>query len=359
MSIATPGTWDRLLPGVTPTNTQTVATDRVDFVDYGKGLCIILVAMMHSTIGVGHAMGAEGWMHYPVDFSRPFRMPDFFLISGLFLAKTIDAPWRRYLDRKVLHFAYFYLLWVVIHLSFKITTLPDPSLAGLGKALAWAMVDPITPLWFIYILPIFFVVTRLVKSVPWPIVFIAAAVLEALHTHAYGMTVYSCMYRFVYFYAGYKFAPQVFAFARWAASRPTWALGGLAIWSVVNGLAVFAYSVNGLPLAQFPGIGLALGFSGALALITIAALLAEFQLLPALRWLGQRSIVVFVAFVLFMGPTRIILIKLGIIQDIDSISFIVMTAAIIGPLIMAAVVARTPLRYLFERPQWARLKNTN
>ena len=41
-------------------------------------------------------------------------MPDFFLISGLFLAARIDRPWPAYLDTKVVHFAYFYVLWVNI-----------------------------------------------------------------------------------------------------------------------------------------------------------------------------------------------------------------------------------------------------
>ena len=47
----------------------------------------------------------QGWMHAAVAFARPFRMPDFFLISGLFLARVIDRARRDYLDRKVLHFA--------------------------------------------------------------------------------------------------------------------------------------------------------------------------------------------------------------------------------------------------------------
>ena len=37
-------------------------------------------------------------------------MPDFFLISGLFLSRAIDRDWHDYLDRKVWHFAYFYVL---------------------------------------------------------------------------------------------------------------------------------------------------------------------------------------------------------------------------------------------------------
>ena len=74
---------------------------------------------MHSTLGVEKAAGREGWMHAVVAFAKPFRMPDFFLISGLFLARVIDRDWRTYLDRKVVHFAYFYVLWVTIQFAFK------------------------------------------------------------------------------------------------------------------------------------------------------------------------------------------------------------------------------------------------
>ena len=94
-------------------------SSRVDWVDYAKGFCIVMVVMMHSTLGVEQAAGHEGWMHAAAAFARPFRMPDFFLISGLFLARVIDRDWREYVDKKVLHFAYFYVLWVTIQFAFK------------------------------------------------------------------------------------------------------------------------------------------------------------------------------------------------------------------------------------------------
>jgi uncharacterized membrane protein YcfT len=90
---------------------------RVDWVDFAKGICIVMVVMMHSVLGVELAAHATGFMHVLVAFAKPFRMPDFFLISGLFLAKVIDRDWRTYLDRKVVHFAYFYVLWVTIQCS--------------------------------------------------------------------------------------------------------------------------------------------------------------------------------------------------------------------------------------------------
>ena len=92
---------------------------RVDWVDYAKGICILLVVMFHTVNHYEAAVGDEGWMRWIVDFSKPFRMPDFFLIAGLFLSRTIDRDWRSYLDKKVVHFAYFYVLWLAIQFFFK------------------------------------------------------------------------------------------------------------------------------------------------------------------------------------------------------------------------------------------------
>jgi uncharacterized membrane protein YcfT len=64
---------------------------RVPWVDTAKGVCIVLVVMMHATLGVGEAMGGQGFMHWVVAFAKPFRMPDFFLVSGLFLSRASTA----------------------------------------------------------------------------------------------------------------------------------------------------------------------------------------------------------------------------------------------------------------------------
>jgi len=50
---------------------------RVLWVDYAKGWCVILVAMIHSALGVGVEIGATGRLHQVVAFAKPFRIPDF------------------------------------------------------------------------------------------------------------------------------------------------------------------------------------------------------------------------------------------------------------------------------------------
>ncbi len=45
---------------------------RVAWVDYAKGFCIIMVVMMHSTLGVEEAAGAEGWLGPDGAIARAF-----------------------------------------------------------------------------------------------------------------------------------------------------------------------------------------------------------------------------------------------------------------------------------------------
>src|ERR1700716_167094 len=227
---------------------------RIDWVDYAKGICIVMVVMMHSVLGVELAAGQTGFMHGLVAFAKPFRMPDFFLISGLFLSVVIDRDWRTYLDRKVVHFAYFYVLWVTIQFGFKAPSFAAGAGWGLvGFLYLESFIEPFGTLWFIYLLPVFFVVTKLTRKMPPLAIWTAAAALETMHV-ATGWTVMDefCS-RFVYFYSGYLFATYVFALPARPRKRPWLALVGLALWLLVNGSLVH------LGFSEWPVISLALG----------------------------------------------------------------------------------------------------
>src|SRR5205814_6592685 len=186
---------------------------RLDWVDVAKGICIILVVMMHSTLGVEKAIGAETSLHAFIEWARPFRMPDFFLISGLFLAARIDRPWRAYLDTKVVHFAYFYVLWMTIqYLTKSWGLIEEQGALGALQSYLLGFVQPFGTLWFIYLLSVFFAVTKLLRNVPPILVFLAGALLEAAPIDTGWLLVDEFASRFVYFFAGYWLASYVFAF---------------------------------------------------------------------------------------------------------------------------------------------------
>jgi uncharacterized membrane protein YcfT len=251
----------------------------------------------------------------------------------------------------VIHFAYFYVLWVTIQFAFKSPMFAQQQgWGGVGLGYLEAFIEPFGTLWFIYLLPIFFVVVKLTRGVPWLAVWLAGAALEIAHIETGWTVIDEFANRFVYFYTGYIFARHVFALAARAQRMPSAALTAMSVWALVNGALVMA------GLAHRPFISLALGLAGACAVVTVAALLAKTDAARPLRYCGRNSIVIYLAFFLPMALTRIALLKTGIIADLGTISLLVTTAGVIGALCWFWAARNTPFRFLFERPAWARLR---
>jgi uncharacterized membrane protein YcfT len=328
---------------------------RVDWVDYAKGICIVMVVMMHSVLGVELAAGENGFMHPLVAFAKPFRMPDFFLISGLFLPLVIDRGWRTFLDRKVVHFAYFYVLWVTIQFGFKAPSFAaETNWAHAGYLYLESFVEPFGTLWFIYLLPIFFVVTKATRRLPPLLIWGLAAVLEMSHFSTGWTAIDEFGARFVYFYTGYLFADYVFALSAQARAWPRLALASLLLWALLDGGLVR------LGVSERPVISLALGLAGACAVVTVATLLARAKWLDFIRFCGEHSIVIYLAFFLPMAATRTLLLRSGIIPDVGVMSLVVTLVALFGALAIWQAAIRLGATFLFERPDafWIAPKKT-
>lgn len=327
--------------------------NRVAWVDYAKGICIIMVVLMWSTTDYGYSVGQEGWMHHVAVFAQPFRMPDFFLISGLFLAASIHAPWRDYLDRKLIHFAYFYLLWLTIQLVITETgmLLADPS----SFAATWlkALIVPINSLWFVHLLAVFFLATRALRNSSPPLVFTLAALLHvAFHLGLLetGWNVANHFFdRYIFFYTGYVAAPWIFAFARRVAAAPRTAVGGVAAWAGINGLLTAGGH------AAYPGVTLVLGFAGAGAIIAIASLLADRSRVRWLAYAGACSIVIYLSAFLPMKLMLKFLLVTGAVTDVGLACMVITVFAVAAPLVFHRAIQGTVLQYLYIRPGFVSL----
>jgi uncharacterized membrane protein YcfT len=329
-----------------------IVEERVGWVDTAKGFCIILVVMMHATLGIGHAMGGEGFLHSIVTFAKPFRMPDFFLMSGLFLSAALLRDTKTYLERRVLHFVYFYVLWLVIQSCLKYGQIANGSLTGFGLHLVWSLIEPYSTLWFLHMLVLFSLAARLLRHAPPVLLLTGAAVLEILPIHTSSFVINEFCDRFVFFAGGWLLAPQIFALARQASLKTLQALVLLVGWALLNGIFAFTPApLSGYDtLAQLPVISLGLGIAGAMAIVTLAALLTRVGLSAPLDYCGRNSIAIYLAFFLPMAVTREILIRTGLVQDIGLVSLLVTVSAILFPLLLERLVRHTPARYLFVRP---------
>lgn len=339
------------------------AGDHVAWFDYAKGICIIMVVMMHSTLGVGEAfvergLAGEGFMHWVVAYATPFRMPDFFLLSGLFLSLAIGRGWLHYLDKKVVHFAYFYLLWVAIQMPMRLAAEGGLTPASFAAHYLEALVTPYAPLWFIYVLPLMFVMTKLLQRVPGAVLLAGAAILQIVKPHTGWVAVdHYLAHYYVFFLAGYLLAPQVFALARWAADNAAIAWWAFFAWALGNGILVFTPGPGAAyaSIAEMPLVSLVLGGVGAAAIVMAASLLAKFNIAQFIAYCGKNSIVLYISFMIPMAVTRVLLLKSGLVSDTGVASLIVWLIALAAPLAVFEVLRQTPLRYLYQRPVWATL----
>jgi uncharacterized membrane protein YcfT len=327
---------------------------RHDWMDTAKGICIVAVVTMYTTSHVSLALGTASWMAYWVEFARPFRMPDFFFISGLLLGRVIDRPWRRFADRKVVHYLYFFVLWSLLYFGARAALGQAGENAAspggeLVKVMTWG---PFAMLWFIQMLPLYMVLTRLLRRVPWPLVLAAAALWHLAPIDTPWTQVDRAGERFVFFYGGHVLARGAFAFTAWVARHRGAGLAAALAWALGNGALVFG------GLADVPGIGLLLGFLGAFGVMAVAVLLQPWRAGAWLRACGERSLPIFLGFYVPMSILMNLWLWLapGVPLDAGLLALLLAAASIVLALAASHVLRRTRLRWLYERPAWARLE---
>ena len=340
---------------------------RLSWVDSAKGISIILVVMMYSVFNVGQDAGGVGAFHYAIAFATPFRMPEFFLISGLFLNQVIARPWAHYADRRVVHYLYFYALWAVIHLVVKIA-IASGAPGEAAQDIAWAVIQPYGVLWFIYLLAAFSLVTKLLYELRAPHVGVLAigALLQIGDFSNQSYLVEQFCHYFVFFYCGYVFAPRIFKLVDLALDHVSLALLGLLAWAFIEaalvfspGFAIYADRPADIGIAGLPGIRLVLAVAGAVALCVSGGLLSKLKLMNWLRWLGEHSLIVYLVFVLPMSFTRAAMIKFHLVHNVTLASGLVILIAIGFSVALYGLVQWTGRgKFLFERPAWAHIPGT-
>ena len=324
------------------------------WVDAAKGLCIILVVLFHSTLGVEKDTGGLTWMHQVIEWARPFRMPDFFLISGLFLGARINRPWRDFLDSKVWHFAYFYMLWFHIHFALRLKPLVNEVGADAAiRRYLEGYIEPFGSLWFIYLLAVFCIVAKLVRHQPVWLITGLGVVGHVLMPHTGSFLVDEFFSRFVFFYAGFAYAPYILEYARGVARLPLVILWlSLAVWAVYNTLGLTT------GLASMPVLELGFAAFGIAAVIAFSVVITQGEsgtrLGHALAYCGRNSIVIYLAFTIFMAITRTLVLKagggLGLKLDGGLVALASATAGLFGALALHRAVRGTKLDVLFVRP---------
>jgi len=103
-------------------NISHATKSRLAWVDYAKGIALILVAYRHILIGFERAgLPIHIVLLKANEMFFSFRMPLFFILSGIFISKSLEKRgWLNLIKTKWQTLLYPYIIWCVIQITFQI-----------------------------------------------------------------------------------------------------------------------------------------------------------------------------------------------------------------------------------------------
>lgn len=324
--------------------------ERLDWVDTGRGIAILLVALYHSVNWMASAgLPMETWKTVNEVLSS-LRMPLFFMLSGLFARKWQQAGWGELRRVKLQLFVWVLLVWSVIGMA---VTLVGYTLAGIGVSFRTAFVNvvrtPLLPpfeLWFMWALVVFFVVAKVTRRVDPRVQLAVAAVVSSI-----ALTVWlnsttgwigSLKYYF-FFAAGIHLRTVVLT----VGSIRRWWFFPLALagWAGVS-LTLTLLGIRGVYPLYF--LNCLAGLVGGIAL---SRLLSR---VPLLRWLGARTLPVYLAHTPFIILMYALLAQPAVRSGVHGLEQllppVVAAVAVSASLLLHRFAAGGRLRVLYGPP---------
>lgn len=330
----------------------TTSHARLEWVDVAKGLGIVLVVAGHVIGGLidANVVPEADWFRPGLLAIYLFHMPLFFLLSGLFIVVRIDRGQDRFLREIGRGIVWPYFLWgflqtLVAYLASSYTNIPIHDVwPELGKMFT----HPPAQFWFLYGLLVAQILALIVvPRIGAPGFLVLSLILFCADLDAVP-PIFDTTSRMLPFFALGVWLGQAPALTAPAppVSRAQ-AAGLAALASVAIWLSCRA-AMAGVDFAELKTLTitrLAWGWSHALtALLGLSAAIALALHLPprlreGLRYLGSRSMAIFVLHIMVIAGTRIVLVKIFHFDD-PAILAILLTILGVGAPLLAAEIAR-------------------
>ena len=332
------------------TNTEA----RADWVDYAKGIGIILVVYGHLLSSAYHA-GLNippGFFAYSDSIVYSFHMPLFFFLAGLFVESSFRkrGPGNYLLD-KFTRIAYPYFIWSILQVGIEVIF---SSQTQKGAGLEDLLAIPYRPwgqFWFMYALFLmhitYAVMTRLGKFCA-PVLFVIAVVLFIRPIPSGEFALFGFSGHFLFFVSGIYFRKYLIDQQRYAV--PPWMVLPLLIVLVGSGYYLFSSVIEPMRLVgkPYPGYFLFLSILGIAACMGLAQYLAGRKILGFVNTLGIYSLQIFLVHMLAGVATRMILLQLFNIQNWIVHILIGVIAALSIPVLLQKISIQIKFPYLFE-----------
>lgn len=335
-------------------HTTVLPKDRIDWIDYVRGVSIFFVVLLHfilSTQGSGafdlSAIGQQldNYNHY-----FPNVAP-FFLLAGLFVAKSVQKPLSHFLSDKLRTLLYPYLIWSLL-------TIIGIALSG-GSRDPWENLSriphfPFLQFWYLYTLfwmmalyaglhhlklkPIWFLTLSAAG-------FIAGTVigLEWLGIPKMG-PIYDLTCWTIVFAIGAVYGQRIRAWVEQASTKVI-AIGFLLPFILWFSVVLFG---DATPL---PWLQMLVRCCGMIAFVCLSILISRWGQLPVIKYWGQLSLQIYVAHWLILVGVRFVLVRFLKIDLFPLFMVCSLAAGIYVPIFVNWLANKIGFKYAFSMPQ--------
>ena len=342
-------------------NTQVIHNQRLPWIDYAKAIAIILVVYRHILIGFTRAsIEINQWLLVANEVVYTFRMPLFFILTGIFIRRSINKRGNQpFVRNKAITLLYPYFVWGGLQISVQIFLTDYINADRSWIDYAYLIIKPraIDQFWFLYAMfntsVVFLLAFRIWRGHRLGL-FLTGIALHYLSTWLVGVNVvYDIAYYFLFIALGDYLASVVFQEKRqsfFASLRLTVVLLPFFVfsqwvWLYYDNINVFAFAFIAL-------IGCAL-------MINLSFVLARHRVLPYLRVFGYHSLYIYIMHVMISAAVRVFLIKVLGVTSFGLLFGVCLVLAIVLPVVLYNLLQRLGLWFLFSpqkpRPQPQRL----
>jgi fucose 4-O-acetylase-like acetyltransferase len=334
-------------------------TKRTDWVDYARGIGIILVVYGH-LLSSGYHAGLdipERFFVFSDSIIYGFHMPLFFLLSGLFVEQSLQKHGsKKYLGNQLRRLVYPYFIWSILQMSIEVI-FSNHTQKGTSLSDILAIVyQPWGQFWFIYALFlmqfIFVLANRLGEFAPEILGIIGAGLFfSPIQIEVAALTPFST--HFIFFISGILY--RKYLWEKRVIKSSFWTIIISFTVLLSSGLYIFTNAIKPTRLASsnHPFYFLYLAIVGIYFCISLSQYLAGKNIFPFLRTLGLYSMQIYLAHMLAGVGLRVILIEVFKLQNWGLHIVLGVLFALIAPIYLQIITNTLNFPYLFEYPKKA------
>jgi len=327
---------------------------RTDWVDYAKGIGIILVVYGHLLSSGYHAGLAIPKHFFELSDSivYSFHMPLFFLLAGLFAESSLQkrGPWE-YLKDKLLRIAYPYFIWSILQVSVEVFFSSQTQKGASISDILAIVYKPWGQFWFIYALFLMHLVYTLVSRSGRFTAGIMFAIgiwlfFNPIHLNFAALGGFSI--HFIFFVCGIYLRKYLVDME--ALSLPLWATLSLLVILLGCGYFVFenVLAPTRLSGGSHPYYLIYFSILGITACISLAQYLAKKNSFQFLKIIGIYSLQIYLVHMLAGAGTRLILQQVFHLQNWVLHILLGVAAALVFPIMLQKISEKIKFPYLFE-----------